>query len=86
MEDNDLLYFFYVKIAQSKPSEEDNNPLCSPAANSVLDMGYSKVKVQYAIDKFVAEKGMFYLMTIFVATCFHVELHNTSTSVSVVMC
>ena len=33
-------------------------------------MGYSKVKVQYAIDKFVAEKGMFYLMTIFVANGF----------------
>lgn len=47
---------------KAKPSEEDNNPLNSPAAQSVLGMGYSKVKVQYVIDKFVAEKGRFRLM------------------------
>ncbi|XP_061176039.1 uncharacterized protein LOC133184990 [Saccostrea echinata] len=40
-----------------KPSEEDNNPLYSPAAKSLISMGYSRVKVQHVIDKFVAEKG-----------------------------
>lgn len=49
-------------LGKAKPSEEDNNPLNSPAAQSVLGMGYSKVKVQYVIDKFVAEKGRFHLM------------------------
>lgn len=49
-------------LGKAKPSEEDNNPLNSPAAQSVLSMGYSKVKVQYVIDKFVAEKGRFRLM------------------------
>lgn len=46
-------------LGKAKPSEEDNNPLSSPAAQSVLGMGYSKVKVQHVIDKFVAEKGRF---------------------------
>lgn len=49
-------------LGKAKPSEEDNNPLNSPAAQSVLGMGYSKVKVQYVIDKFVAEKGRFRLV------------------------
>ncbi|XP_062615881.1 uncharacterized protein LOC134277573 [Saccostrea cucullata] len=40
-----------------KPSEEDNNPICSQAARSLISMGYSKVKVQHVIDRFVAEKG-----------------------------
>lgn len=47
----------YNVSGKAKPSEEDNNPLNSPAAQSVLGMGYSKVKVQHVIDKFVAEKG-----------------------------
>lgn len=49
-------------LGKAKPSEEDNNPLNSPAAQSILGMGYSKVKVQYVIDKFVAEKGRFRLV------------------------
>ncbi|XP_062611236.1 baculoviral IAP repeat-containing protein 7-A-like isoform X2 [Saccostrea cucullata] len=40
-----------------KPSEEDNNPICSQAARSLISMGYSRVKVQHVIDRFVAEKG-----------------------------
>lgn len=61
MIDYNVCMYMYM-LGKAKPSEEDNNPLNSPAAQSVLSMGYSKVKVQYVIDKFVAEKGRFRLI------------------------
>ncbi|XP_048767248.2 uncharacterized protein LOC125674198 isoform X2 [Ostrea edulis] len=41
----------------SDSNKDENDPLCSPAAQSVISMGFSKGQVQHVIDKFVAEKG-----------------------------